>query len=485
MTERPDQPGTPPEPRPDPVDLEVEVDPAAAQARPEGSEPPIVDKPLEDPPRLDAPYVAPPPARGFRRSLWLGVGAIVLIGAGAVLWHRYGDAVSGTVTAPIAAPSIPAPAAADDTRLSAVERAVAGLDRKLEALEGRVAELPSEAAAPVDEALEELRTAIAELRERQGVLEESFAAVDQPPDTAEPAPAPGGGTIGEAALSSRLASLEAKLAELSPAVPAVDPAEFAALQREMAALKAQGAETAQRVSAEIDRLKAVGRGVSLVYAIGRLRGAVAGSVPYAGALDTVRGHFEALDLLREPAIGKALETLGAHAKEGLPTRADLAAGFGPLARAAVQASNVPADGDLVDRLLAEAGNLVTVRPVGDVQGNDVAARVARPSCAWPAAISTGRWARSRRWRAARPRPWHPGASRPRRASPPRVPWNCWMARFPPALPRRTERCAPPFALPSGSSPSPSSPGSPPGWRIGRAPSRSTGWATGSRPRSGC
>lgn len=384
MTERPDQPGTPPEPRPDPVDLEVEVDPAAAQAGPEGAEPPIVDKPLEDPPRLDAPYVAPPPARGFRRSLWLGVGAIVLIGAGAALWHRYGDVVSGTVTAPIAAPATPvpgpsAPAAADDTRLLAVERAVAGLDRKLEALEGRVAELPGEAVAPMDEALEELRTAIADLRERQGVLEESFAAVDQPPEGVEPTPTPGVGTIGEAALSSRVASLEAKLAELTPApaVPAVDPAEFAALQREIAALKAQGAETAQRVSAETDRLKAVGRGVSLVYAIGRLRGGLAGSGPYLVALDTVRGHFEALDLLREPAIGKALETLSAHAKDGLPTRADLAAGFGPLARAAVQAGNVPADGDLVDRLLAEAGNLVTVRPVGDVQGNDVASRVAR------------------------------------------------------------------------------------------------------------
>lgn len=384
MTERPDQPGTPPEQRPEPVDLEIEAEPAEVRA--ESSEPPIVDKPLEDPPRLDTPYTPPPPARGFRRSLWMGVGAIVLISAGAVLWHFYGDETNGSVVAPIAAPAAPPAAAtppataADDSRLSAVEKAVAGLDRRLEALEARVADLPAGPGAPVDEAvLDELRTAIADLRERQGVLEESFAAVDEAPDDQAPA-APGGGTgtIGEAAMSSRLASLEARLAELErPQSPAVDPQDFAALQREVAALKAKGDETAQRVAAETERLRAVGRGVSLVYAIGRLRGAVEGSGSYAQPLDAVRGHFDALDLTREPAIGKALETLGANAKEGLPSRADLAASFGPAARAAVQAANVPADGDMVDRLLAEAGNLVTVRPVGDVEGSDVAARVAR------------------------------------------------------------------------------------------------------------
>lgn len=383
MTERPDQPGTPPDPRPDPVDLTVEAEIAATVEPPEKEdavkdhpvEPPILDKPLEDPPHLDTPYTPPPPAaRGMRRSLVAGVSAIVLVGAGAVLWHLYGDENNGGVVTPIAAPaSGGTTTTAGDDRLATVERALSGLDRRLEALESRVADLPAGDGA----GLEELRSAIADLRERQGVLEESFTAVD--PGEAVPEEAPGGtsggSTIADAALSSRIASLEAKLAEL--ARPTVDPADIAALQRDIAALKAQNAETAQRVAAETDRLASVGRGVSLVYAIGRLRGAVALSAPYAAALASVRGHFDALDLTREPAIGKALDGLAANADKGLPSRAELAASFAPLARSAVQASQVPEDADLADRLLAEAGNLITVRPIGEVEGEDVPARVAR------------------------------------------------------------------------------------------------------------
>ena len=43
----------------------------------------------------------------------------------------------------------------------------------------------------------------------------------------------------------------------------------------------------------------------------------------------------------------------------------------------MQAANIPAEGDVFDRLLAEAGNLVTVRPVGEVTGETAAAVVAR------------------------------------------------------------------------------------------------------------
>ncbi|MFA5121637.1 COG4223 family protein [Zavarzinia sp.] len=366
MTERPDQP--------DP-NADLPAEPAAVPERPDLT---IEDKPLEDPPpAIDPAYDVSQssPGRGFKRTLWAGVAAVVLIGAGAFLWHRYGDTFDGFATA------TSAPAAAPtntEARLNSLEKAEAALERKLLALEARVAELPDKGVDPA--ALDDIRSEIAALRERQGALEENLAAADGGTDTEPPldapAPAPVAPTspIADAALSARVAALEAKLAQ-APA--GADPAKLATLEREIAALKAAGAEADSRIAAETDRLRAVGRGVSLVYGIGRLRNDLATEAPYAPALATVRGHFEALGLLREPTIGKALETLAVHADKGLPTTASLAARFAPLARAAVQAAAVPADGSVVDRLLAEAGNLVTVRPVGDVEGDDVAARVAR------------------------------------------------------------------------------------------------------------
>ncbi len=366
MTERPEQP--------DP-NADLPAEPAAVPERPELT---IEDKPLEDPPPvIDPAYDVsqPPPGRGFRRSLWTGVAAVVLVGAGAFLWHRYGDNVTGTDSVPVS--SAPAPASFE-ARLNSIEKAEAALERKLQALEARVAELPDKGIDPA--ALDDIRSEIAALRERQGALEENLAAADggtdtePPPETPAPAPVAPTSPIADAALSARVAALEAKLAQ---APTGADPSKLAALEREIAALKAAGAETDSRITAETERLRAVGRGVSLVYGIGRLRNDLATEAPYAPALATVRGHFDALGLLREPTIGKALETLAAHADKGLPTTASLAARFAPLARAAVQAAAVPADGGVVDRLLAEAGNLVTVRPVGDVEGDDVAARVAR------------------------------------------------------------------------------------------------------------
>lgn len=387
MTERPDQPGTPDQRD----DLDVAAETAAAKpdtapadtALPSAdSDMPVIDKPLEDPPpRLDSPaYAMPPPARGSRRSLWYGVAAIVLIGAGAFVWHRYGDGITTAVTAPAATATAPAAAGNGDARLAALEAAVSGLDRKIQALEARIADLSGPAEGTDNSDLEDLRGELAALRERQGVLEESFGALEDQrpaeegdnPAAAAPVPAPSPGLMADAALSARLAAIEAKLA-----APAAESAQIDALSREIAALKAAASASDTRITAETEKLRAVGRGVSLVYGIGRLRQALAAETPYAAALANVRGHFAALNLIAEPAIGKALETLAARADKGLPSRAALAAGFTTLARSAVQAANIPAEGDVFDRLLAEAGNLVTVRPVGEVTGETAAAVVAR------------------------------------------------------------------------------------------------------------
>ena len=377
MTERPDQPGQ----KPDPRDLDIEIEAATGSDTGQGGDAPILDKPLEDPPpHLDSSaYAMPPAPRGSRRSLWLGVGAIVLIGAGAGVWHFYGAKL---MSPPIAATApVPAAGSALETRVGALETAVSSLDRKIQALESRIAEAGD--STPGDAALAELRDEIAALRERQGALEENLAAAEDSGDSTAPAaeaptneapaaPAPGG-MIADTALAARMAALEAKLA----ALPAPDTDALAALERDIAALKTAAAETDTRIASETERLKAVGRGVSLVYAIGRLRSAVEGEAPYAAPLNAVRGHFDALGLLREPAIGKALDTLSARAAGGLPNRASLAARFAADARAALQAASIPQDGGMVDRLLAEAGNLVTVRPIGEIEGDSVEARLAR------------------------------------------------------------------------------------------------------------
>lgn len=377
MTERPDQPGQ----KPDPRDLDSEIEAATGNDTGQSGDAPILDKPLEDPPpHLDSSaYAMPPAPRGSRRSLWFGVSAIVLIGVGAGVWHFYGD----RLTRPAASVSAPVPAASSslEGRVGAVEAAVSNLERKLQSLESHVGDLGD--ASGNDAALAELRDEIAALRERQGALEENLAATEDggdggaPPADGETAAAPPPPTspsmIAETALTARMAALEAKLA----AAPTLDTEALATIERDIAALKAANAATDTRIASETERLKAVGRGVSLVYAIGRLRAGVAGEAPYAAPLDAVRGHFDALGLLREPAIGKALDTLSAHAASGLPGRASLAARFGAAARAALQAARIPEDSGVVDRLLAEAGNLVTVRPIGEVEGDTLEARLAR------------------------------------------------------------------------------------------------------------
>jgi hypothetical protein len=93
------------------------------------------------------------------------------------------------------------------------------------------------------------------------------------------------------------------------------------------------------------------------------------------------GSFAAeLDLFAAVAPGTPeLGELRALAARGVPTRAQLAAEVGPVADGMLEAGRQAAasDGGVVDRLLASARSLVRVRPVGDVEGDGVSARIAR------------------------------------------------------------------------------------------------------------
>jgi hypothetical protein len=106
-----------------------------------------------------------------------------------------------------------------------------------------------------------------------------------------------------------------------------------------------------------------------VVALGALRDAIASGAPFAGELNTVRG------ILKERAA--SLASLDKFAGSGLPTVAALAKRFEPLAAKLASAPPPSPDSGVFTRLWNNAGKLVEVRPVGEPQGSDAGAVVAR------------------------------------------------------------------------------------------------------------
>jgi hypothetical protein len=105
-----------------------------------------------------------------------------------------------------------------------------------------------------------------------------------------------------------------------------------------------------------------------VITLGALRDAVAAGSPFANELSAVRA------LLKERA--GSLSPLDKFAKDGLPSVAALAKRFEPLA-AKLASAPPPTDSGVFTRLWNNAGKLVEVRPVGEPQGSDAGAVVAR------------------------------------------------------------------------------------------------------------
>lgn len=105
-----------------------------------------------------------------------------------------------------------------------------------------------------------------------------------------------------------------------------------------------------------------------VITLGALRDAIAAGSPFANELAAVRG------ILKDRAA--PLASLDKFSKEGLPTVAALAKRFEPLANK-LASPPAPQDSGVFTRLWNNAGRLVEVRPIGEPQGSDVGAVVAR------------------------------------------------------------------------------------------------------------
>ena len=104
----------------------------------------------------------------------------------------------------------------------------------------------------------------------------------------------------------------------------------------------------------------------------QLRDALGGSGPYATELgllrDVVAGDAE-LSALTAP--------LAARAETGVPTLAQLAQGFAEVAGAIVAAGAGDETDGMWSGVLRRLGDVVTVRPIGDVTGSGAGAVVAR------------------------------------------------------------------------------------------------------------
>ncbi len=205
-------------------------------------------------------------------------------------------------------------------------------------------------------------------------------------------------TADVAALTERIAALESRLAGLqtrpAPAGVAVDAAaideltaENARLRDDLAALTAQVGALDRALSARNQDAGAV----AFVLAVGNLGSALATARPFAAELSVV-AELAADDPALSAQLGELTALLMERADAGVPTLVELRGRFPAAARAIVDtgkqqeapAVEQPEAREWYDTPLAwlsSAGAFLTsqvsVRPIGDVPGDDPGARVAR------------------------------------------------------------------------------------------------------------
>jgi len=267
----------------------------------------------------------------------------------------------------------PAAPTAETADLTPLKGELAALSARLDAL----AAADSTGAAPADDALVG----------RVAALEEAQAALAD-----RPAADPSALETGLAALSSRLDAVDTALRDL-PGETSATTGAVEAIGGRLDALQVEVGDTATKVGAATATLDTLATRIetlegrlaaatgpspaALAFAAAGLARAVDDGRPYAAELAVLAPHLGG---------GEALATLESSAESGVPTRAALAARFAAVETAIAQtAATPPADGSLLDTMIASARSIVAIRPSGPVDGDDpgaVATRIA-------AALATG------------------------------------------------------------------------------------------------
>ena len=342
--------------------------------------------PREEPviPAAIAPASAAGAERRAPRPSFASLVAAALVGGAIALAGAYLLGRVGYLSPDVERPDFAAEIAGLRTELARLEASAAAqtgddlapLREQIGALEGAVGELRS--AAPADAAGTE---ALAEIQGRLAELERQAS---------EPRPNMSGDIE---ALRSEIAALATELQSLAGTVPLdlsnVD-ASLAELRQEIARLsdglaKAVPADRVAALEAAVEALR--GEATGLQSTLGDLRGSVERAAALgpavaadalAAALESGRSFVSELVALKTLRLDpEAIAGLEPHAETGLPTLAELSAGFDAAAETIALGTPVPEGAGTLDRLLTSARGLVEVRPVAAAKGAAPAAIISR------------------------------------------------------------------------------------------------------------
>jgi hypothetical protein len=313
-------------------------------------------------PRTDAQTAQPRASRAS--ALGAGVaGGIAALAVGAVLNY------AGLIGAP-GAPDVAVPAA--------LEAEIAGLKSEVDVLK-------SASGAPTD--LSGVTGQIETLSQGLEQVRADVAALQQAVQAGGADAGAGAGTGIEAlnALNAKIAEIESRIASIGPGADGASSQDIAALGERIAAAEALAKSATDAGSAVDSRIGALEQSISalstkvdaqagqpkiaLAIAASALKAAIERGSPFQPEIAT----FAAI-----APDAPGLADLRAYAENGVATRADLVAETEAAAQAMIAAANPPpANAGFFERLLSSAESLVSVRPIGAVEGAGVPETVAR------------------------------------------------------------------------------------------------------------
>jgi hypothetical protein len=336
----------PSEDAPEPVSAFAREEEPAQTETPQG-------RAQEQPPVDEAwPQAVPPPpsspSRGSALAAGLAGGLIALV-CGGLLQFAGVLGTPGSSTAP----------ASVGTEIAALRSEIEGL----KAGTGNVGEVSGRVDG-LSQALDQVKTDIGSLRQ----------AVES-----------GSAGAGLGALNTKIAEIETRMTEIGPGPDGATPEEIAALNEKIAGVEALAKAATEAGSTVTSRLGALEQSLSalsarvdsqaqqpkvaLAIAASALKAAIERGSPFEPELET-------LAAVAPQAPG--LAELRAYAEKGIAARADIIAGTDAAAEAMIAAANPPSENaDFFERLLDSAESMVTVRPIGAVEGPGVPETVAR------------------------------------------------------------------------------------------------------------